>query len=119
MTEQSSQDDLQAIIEAFGRIDAVEVDAAFAEHMASRRRRYDKHFVTLAELQEVFNGLPRFYFNRGEQRRAPVVMVGETRAGRIIVVPIVKGAPEGTWNPISAFEGNAHHRERYRGYQAS
>ncbi len=115
MTEQSSQDDLQAIVDAFGRIDAVVIDIAFAEHMAFRRRRYDKHMVAVAEIEEVFNGLPRFYFNSGENRRAPVLMVGETRAGRVIVVPIMPGTPEGVWQPISAFEGNAHHRERYRG----
>ena len=70
MTEQSSQDDLQAIVDAFGRIDAVVIDIAFAEHMALRRRRYDKHMVAVAEIEEVFNALPRFYFNSGENRRS-------------------------------------------------
>ena len=81
--------------------------------MASNLRQYSKHFVSLKEIRQVHVGASKYFENEGEGRSAPIIMVGPTDSGRIIVVPIQPMHTKGTWRPITAFEANAHHRERY------
>lgn len=40
-------------------------------------------------------------------------MVGPTRAGRFLCVPIEPTGKCGVWRPVTAFTANAHHVKRY------
>jgi len=103
---------LDGLFEAYGRIAELDFDDAFAEHMAAEQRGYGKHRVSEQEIREVLPGTPGFFENIGE-RRAPVVMLGPTRAGRLVVAPLEPTHRAGVWRPVTAFEANAHHRQRY------
>ncbi len=81
--------------------------------MASEMRQYGKHFVSPKEIRQAHAGAPKYFENEGEGRGAPIIMVGPTNSGRIVVVPIEPTHTKGVWRPITAFEANAHHRERY------
>jgi hypothetical protein len=81
-------------------IDEVEVNDAFLAHMADRH-----HFVRAIEVQEVLDGNPVFFTNedqRGEHR-APVIMVGRTRRGRLLAIPIAPTERPGVWRAVTAF----------------
>lgn len=49
--------------------------------------KFEANGVTASEVQQVFDKWPRYYTNRPD-RRASHVMVGPTRRGAILVVPI-------------------------------
>ena len=103
---------LEELFEAYGRVAELDFDDAFAEHMAEEQRDYGKHRVSGQEIREVLAESPRFFENIGE-RRAPIIMLGSTRAGRIVVAPLEPTHRWGVWRPVTAFEANAHHRRRY------
>lgn len=67
----------------------------------------------LIELVQVLEGAPQFFENVGSDRAAPVIMVGPTASGRMLVVPIQPTGRRGVWRPVTAFEANAHHKRRY------
>ena len=103
---------LDELFGAYGRVEELDFDDAFAGHMAEEQRSYEKHRVSEQEIREVLAEVPGFFENIGEQR-APIIMLGPTRAGRIIVAPLEPTHRWGTWRPVTAFEANAHHRQRY------
>ncbi|MCE2470241.1 MAG: hypothetical protein J4F32_07005 [Dehalococcoidia bacterium] len=96
------------------RVEELEFDDAFFEHMTAEARRYDKHIVAQREVMEVFRGNPVYTLNSGDNRRAPLIMLGPTRSARMIVVPLEPTHRRGVWRPVTAFEANAHHRGRYQ-----
>ena len=98
--------------EARGVVEAVECDAAFIEHMAAEERDYAKHVVSPQEIAEVFAEAPAFLENTGK-RRAPIVMIGPTRSGRMLMTPLEPTSRRGVWRAVTAFEPNAHDRKRY------
>jgi hypothetical protein len=75
--------------------------------------KFARHRITAAEVQEVHDKWPRYYENR-EDRRASHVMVGPTRAGRLLVIPIEEWGWPGTWGPVTAFEATPNQAARYR-----
>lgn len=75
--------------------------------------KFRLHGVSVDEVQQVFEKWPRFYLNRLE-RRATHVMIGPTRSGRMIVVPIEPWNAEGLWRPVTAFEAAPGQAARYR-----
>lgn len=75
--------------------------------------KFGLHGVTVDEVQQVFDKWPRYYVNRPD-RRATHVMVGPTRNGRMIVVPIERLDAEGLWRPVTAFEASPGQAARYR-----
>ena len=81
--------------------------------MAEEPRRYDKHSVAAKEIRQVHARAPRYFENEGEGRRAPIIMVGPTDSGRMIVAPIEPTHTIGVWRPVTAFEANTHHIDRY------
>ena len=101
------------LIGAYGRIEELEFDDAFAEHMASSQRVYAKHRVSEQEVREAWLGNPAYVENVGERRRESIIMLGWTQGGRILVVPLQPTHRWGVWRPVTAFEANAHHRKRY------
>lgn len=78
--------------------------------MAEEQRQYGKHSVAAKEVRQVHAGAPDYFENEG---RAPIIMVGLTDSDRMIVVPIEPTHTKGVWRPVTAFEANAHHRDRY------
>jgi hypothetical protein len=100
------------LFETHGKVEALECDDDLAQHLRDRGF-YPKHAVAISEILEAHAGQPRYFANAGTGRRAPVIMVGRTQAGRVIVVPIEPTSRRGVWRPVTAFEANAHHRERY------
>ncbi|MCL4545106.1 MAG: BrnT family toxin [Chloroflexi bacterium] len=105
-TDEDSCDDREPVVE-------LGFDDRFREHLQDRGR-YEKHRISEREIAEVFENAPQFFINaRGEGRRAPLVMVGPTIAGRMLVVPIEPTESWGVWRPVTAFEANRHHRTRY------
>ena len=68
--------------------------------------------VTLVDVEGVFERHPRFYVNRGN-RRASHVMIGTTRRGRTLVIPI-EALGDGVWRPVTAFKPTPQQAARYR-----
>jgi len=91
----------------------LELDDEFHEHLAVRAI-YAKHDVLMIEVLQIHANLPKYYLNLGTGRRAPLIMVGPTDACRFLCVPIEPTRRHGVWRPITAFEANTHHVERYR-----
>ena len=104
---------LESLFDKHGPVLRLVFDEEFDEHMADPARDYRKHRVTVAELQEVLEGAPLFAENPTPTRRAPVIMVGPTDAGRLIVAPLEPTHESGLWRPVTAFEANAHQRLTY------
>ena len=113
MNQGANQDPIEALFEAHGSVRELEIDEEFAEHMAEVKRRYPKHQISPVEVIEVHQNEPEYFDNVGENRRAPVIMVGSTNSGRLVSVPIEPTNKKGIWHPVTAFESNSHHRRRY------
>ena len=73
--------------------------------------KFAKHQVTPGEVQQVLDRSPRFFRNTLD-RRAPVVMLGPTSHG-LLLVPLEE-AGDGIWRPVTAFEPNPAQAARYR-----
>lgn len=112
--------ELGSIFAEHGPVEELEIDDAFLEHLR-KRGWYAEHSVRLAEILQVHSGRPRYFLNATppgdgappRPRRAPVVMVGPTALGRFVTVPIEPTGRYGIWHPVTAFQSNTHHRERY------
>ena len=50
--------------------------------MAEVKRQYPKHQISPVEVIEVHQNEPEYFDNVGEDRRAPVIMIGMTNSGR-------------------------------------
>ncbi len=111
-TDQTAPDSLAGLFSQYGHVDELDIDEEFDEHLRERAV-FEKHRVMLSEVLEVQEGTPRYFRNRGG-RRAPVIMVGLTVAGRILCVPIEPTGRQGVWRPVTAFEANTHDKERFR-----
>jgi hypothetical protein len=75
--------------------------------------KFGRHGLTSDDVQQVFDKWPRYYRNRPD-RRASHVMVGPTRSGRLLVVPMEEWGGGGLWRPITAFEASPSQAARYR-----
>lgn len=75
--------------------------------------KFAAHGVSLDEVHQVYEKWPRYYENRSD-RRATHVMLGPTRAGRLLVVPIEPVGSTGLWRPVTAFEASPGAAARYR-----
>lgn len=75
--------------------------------------KFAAHGVTVDEVQQVRDKWPRYYLNRPD-RRATHVMVGPTRRGRIVVVPIETWGADDVWRPVTAFDATPGQAARYR-----
>jgi hypothetical protein len=106
--------DLENLLLVHGAVEELDFDDDFAEHMADVRRQFQKHAVSEREIREVHVGEPEYFQNRAERGRAPVIMLGPTKAGRMVAVPVEPTHRNGVWRPVTAFEANAHDRERYK-----
>ena len=73
----------------------------------------EKHTGSFTEILEVLTGTPK-YFENLPGRRAPVSMVGPTRNGRMLCVPIEPTGKMGVWRPVTAFTADTHHVERFK-----
>lgn len=81
--------------------------------MADIARQYRKHIVSAREVEEVHSTAPEYFKNEGEEKRAPVIMVGPTVSGRVLVVPMEPTHRTGVWHLVTAFEANTHHKAKY------
>ena len=106
--------DLQGLFSVHGAVEELDFDDEFAEHMAAIKRQFRKHAVSEREIREIHAGAPEYFGNEGAERRAPVIMLGPTKAGRIVAVPIEPTHRHGVWRPVTAFEANAQDRRRYK-----
>ena len=77
--------------------------------------KFERNGVTVFEVQDVYDRYPRFFPNR-PGRRATYVMLGPTRDGRMLVVPI-EHLGEGIWRPVTAFEPTPQQAGRYRRFE--
>ena len=105
--------DITDILSSSGPVEELELDDALQEHL-QERGTYDKHRVSLSEILEVHQLSPKLFTNSSPHGRAPVIMVGPTAAGRFLCIPIEPAGKWGVWRPVTAFEANTHHREKYR-----
>ena len=104
--------DLSELFQVAGSVEALELDDTLADHLR-QRGTYEKHRVRLAEVIQVLARAPCFFENVGAARTAPVIMVGPTDSGRMLVIPIEPTSHHGVWRPVTAFEANSHHIKRY------
>jgi hypothetical protein len=95
-------------------------DDEFRVHL-TERATYAKHAVTVAEILQVYEGQPKYFTNASppgsQPRRALVIMIGPTGAGRFLVVPLEPTGRDGVWRPVTAFEANTHHKVSYERQQ--
>ncbi len=103
------------LFKQFGYVQELEFDDAFKAHLR-RRASYEKHRVSIREINEVLLGIPAYFVN-ALSGRAPLIMVGPTLRNRFLCVPIEPTERRGIWRPVTAFEANKHHIERYAGGQ--
>ena len=96
-----------------GRVDELQLDEELQQHLLEPEHDYEKHIVTLAEIMEVHTGKPG-YFENDKGQRAPVVMLGPTKANRMLFVPIEPTGAWGVWRAVTAFSANTHSIERYQ-----
>jgi uncharacterized DUF497 family protein len=75
--------------------------------------KFNRHRVSIIEVQQVFEKWPKFYRNR-PGARATHVMVGPTSRGRVLVVPIEPLGADGLWRPVTAFQATPGQVSRYR-----
>ena len=108
-----NQDPFEALFQAHGKVQELEIDEEFAEHMAEVKRQYPKHQISPVEVIEVHQNEPEYFENVGANRKAPVIMIGVTNSGRTVSVPIEPTNKNGIWCPVTAVESNSHHRRRY------
>jgi hypothetical protein len=112
MTEKQWQD-LKELFTVHGAVEELDFDDEFADHMANLRRQFRKHAVSEREIREVHAAEPEYFENEGAERRAPVIMLGPTKDGRLVAVPLEPTYRNGEWRPVTAFEANARDRGRY------
>ena len=74
--------------------------------------KFADHATTIVDVLDVQDVEPRCFVNR-RARRASYVMVGSTRSGRVLVVPIEDWG-RGVWRPVTAFDASAWQVRRYR-----
>ena len=96
-----------------GRVDELQLDEELQLHLLEPEHDYEKHIVTFKEITEVHAVKPG-YFKNAEGQRAPAVMVGPTKAGRFLFVPIEPTGAWGVWRAVTAFSANTHSIERYQ-----
>ncbi len=102
---------LESLLIQHGQIEELDFDGDLELHLRERGT-YDKHIVSFTEIREVFLGDPLFFENL-PGRKALLLMVGPTIAGRFLTVPIEPTGRLGHWRPVTAFTSNSHHVERY------
>jgi len=107
-----NSESVRAFFEQHGSVESLEFTEEFEDHLAERAT-YTKHMVALYEVVEVHQRAPR-YFSNGTGLRAPILMIGPTGANRMLTVPIEPSSQKGIWLPVTAFECNRHHIERYQ-----
>jgi hypothetical protein len=89
------------------------IDVAALVFDDENEAKFKANKVTVDEVQEVWARWPRYYVNRAE-RRATHVMVGPTRRGKTLVVPIERWGSTDLWRPTTAFAANPGQVSRYR-----
>jgi hypothetical protein len=111
---------LGELFQVYGTVEELEFSDGFAAHLKDRAT-YAKHSVTLVEILQAHQGDPHYFLNQGpaarsdpdHEHRAPIVMVGPTEQARMLSVPLEPTGRWGIWRPVTAFESNTHHRDRY------
>jgi hypothetical protein len=78
-----------------------------------KEAKFAAHGIDVIEVQEVLELQPRFFVNRAA-RRASHVMVGSTRSGLLLAVPIEQWGESGVWRPATAFAATGELAARYR-----
>ena len=107
---------IDKILTKEGPVEELELDDALWQHL-KERGTYPKHVVKLFEILQVFGHAPKLFLNPSETGHAPLIMVGPTDSGRMLCVPLVPTGKCGIWRPVTAFEANTHHRNKYHGVE--
>jgi hypothetical protein len=90
----------------------VALDISELELDDGNRREFERHGVRELEIIQVLRGPFRVFRNR-KHRAAEYLMVGPTRGGRLLTVPIKATPVEGRWRPITAWDSSPGERTRY------
>ena len=107
----SDEVELNELFAYNGTVEELEFDDVLRNHLIERGT-FDKHIVTLVEISEAHSIAPVYFVNESPGG-APVALIGQTRANRILCVPIDPTGRRGVWRPRTAFEANTHHKVRY------
>lgn len=107
---------IQETLAREGPVEELELDDALCQHLLERGT-YPKHVVKLSEILQVFGNVPKLFLNPSETGHAPLIMVGPTDSDRMLCIPLVPTGKWGIWRPVTAFEANTHHRNRYYGVE--
>ena len=100
--------DFNQLIADNGPVEELALDLGLIDHIIER-----VHDVSLTEIREVHQLEHRIFANRPD-KRAPLVMVGPTKDGRILCIPIEPTDVYGVWKVVTAFTANKHDVERYQ-----
>jgi hypothetical protein len=92
-------------------LDVIDVDGLVFDDV--NEAKFAVHGVSVVEVQEVFEGTPE-YFENLIGRRAPYVMLGTTRAERMLLVPIERWGSGNLWRPVTAYEPRTAQAARFK-----
>lgn len=88
------------------------LDISELEFDDGNRTEFERHGVTEREIIQVLQGPFRVFRNR-RHRAGGYLMIGPTRGGRLLTVPIAATAVIGRWRPVTAWDSSAGESTRY------
>lgn len=90
------------------RVEELEIDEANELEMLAHR-------VTAREARQVVEDTDRKFLRNANGHSATHIMVGRTRGGRLLSIPIAPTPTEGVWRPSTGFDSPADHIGRLKG----
>jgi len=79
-------------------------------------QEFSRHHVTAREIREVLDEQPVFVPNK-RPHAARILMIGPTRGGRFLTVPLAELPVEGLWRPATAWDSSPEELARYRAFR--
>jgi len=73
---------------------------------------FGRHGISVSEMIQLLESEIRVFRNK-KHRAGSLLMIGTTRGGRVLTVPITRTAVAGRWRPITAWDSSAGERTRY------
>jgi uncharacterized DUF497 family protein len=90
----------------------VPLDIAELEVDDANEAEFARHGVTAREIFQLLEGPFRVFRNK-KKRAAQRMLIGPTRGGRLLTVPISRTAVPGRWRPVSAWDASPAERTKY------
>jgi hypothetical protein len=103
--------EVNRLFSTHGRPKQIQTDKEWLEHVREEGHTIKAYQVVQAHQNS--DSKAKYFTNKGENRRGPVVMVGLTYAGWPIKVPIEPTGQNGVWRAITSYPANNGDIQRY------